>query len=598
MEKKNFHRAVIDPMDPMQPTYYGTFERSVELGGRTRRFLYYVPDGAMASTAGVMLLPPSGVSAEAFLENSSWKQLCETEECKEKFILCVLESGPEGWNDDEAYGDPMGDAAYIGAVQQAFTRRDLFCVHESKYDLVGYDAGAAAAQRAALTDPARYAGLACVGSTPVPAEFRAQASAAPCVNLDGFDDPEGRLGLRKGDIPLPIWMIATDAAGDADCWADLRDWCARNAAVLRPGKVARDTIAFVREAEPDYPADQDREAYRVWSSLIPGAREDFGESVNRRIWKDFLSRVRRWMGEPGGSLRMTEDPVRDLGCEYHYELVGGWMREWYVYVPRKVRENPLKPAPVVFACHGYSCTGEIYLGNAGWNRIADRYGFIVVAPTAVYDKLTLPGEPENTELPAWNLSGKKDRPDEIVFFRHMLDELRVRCAVDDERIYATGHSLGSLMAQYLGMALPEVFTAIAPCSGVLFDGLREVVLQNPNLVKTPRSEMPVWMFVGEREEWLIPHLPEGENAPARTIRLWWKRNSMPGPAPETFAEGWRTVGRWHDLTYRKDCHAMIRYTWVADLPHATGPEMSERIWCEFFSKIRKETKTGLIRWAD
>ena len=71
------------------------------------------------------------------------------------------------------------------------------------------------------------------------------------------------------------------------------------------------------------------------------------------------------MSEPGGSLRLTQDPVRDLGMEYRYEPVDGWMREWYVYIPQRVRQHPEKKVPLVFAVHGYSCTGEIYAGNSG-----------------------------------------------------------------------------------------------------------------------------------------------------------------------------------------------------------------------------------------
>ena len=593
MNLKNYSREEIDPMNPMRPTHYGLFDRTVDVGGRARRFLYYVPDGAMASTAGVMLLPPNGVTAAEFLEHSSWRQLCETEECKEKFILCVLEAEAGGWRDGECYGDPAGDAAYVEAVFGEFSRRNLFCVHESKYYLVGYGAGAAAAQRAALSNPALYAGLACVASTPVAPAFRERACADACLNFDGFEDPENRMGLHKGDIPLPVWMIAADAEGEADCTADLRGWCARNGAVLRPGRVAPDTIAFVREAETDYPVNQDREAYRVWSSLITNARDNLGEAVNRRIWKDFLSRVRRWMSEPGGSLRMTEDPVRDLNCEYHFELVGGWMREWYVYVPNQVRANPSKPVPVVFANHGYTCSGEIYLGNSGWNRVADRYGFLVIAATAPYDLIQGKGENEackfdNTSLPAWNIFGKPDRPDEIAFFRHMLDDVCARFAVDETRVYATGHSWGSMMTQYLGMAMPEVFAAIAPCSGVLFDEHDETMLRNPQVLQNPCAELPVWMFVGEMEPWLFPHLPEGENAPARSIRLWWQRNGLPGEAPNTFEEGWRAHGRWHDLTYQKEERPLLRYTWVGYMPHATMPEMSFRIWEEFFRHFSRE----------
>jgi len=603
MDFKNYHRVDIDPLAPMLPTYYGVFERKVEVGGHSRRFLYYVPDGAMASTSGVMLLPPDGIKAEDFLEKSNWKELCETEECKEKFILCVLEADEGGWQDEESYNNPEGDAAYIHAVYQEFSRRNLFCVHESRYYIVGYGGGGTAAQRAALNDPAVYAGLVCIDSRPVEPDYREQANAAICLNLDGFEDSSARLDLRKKDIPLPVWMISSSESNRQSVRPDLENWCGRCGAVPVPGRVAPDTTAYIRQEPVLYPENQDREAYRVWSSLIPNASESYGRFVNRRIWKDFLCRVRRWMSEPGGSLRMSEDPIRDLGCEYHYELVGGWMREWYVYVPHCLRGKNSAPMPVVFACHGYTCSGEIYLGNSGWNRVAEEYGFLVVAATGPFDTIDGKSENqacklENTQLPAWNIFGKSNRPDEIAFFRHILEDLRARYPVDLERVYATGHSWGSMMTQYLGMAMPEVFAAIAPCSGVLFDEHDEWMLQNPQIVPSPGVELPVWMFVGEMEPWLFPYFPEEENAPARSIRLWWDRNRFCGSAPQSFEDGWKINGRWHDLTLFKGGSPLLRYSWVEYMPHATMPEMSRRIWRELFSKVRRDLETGALCWIE
>lgn len=76
-----------------------------------------------------------------------------------------------------------------------------------------------------------------------------------------------------------------------------------------------------------------------------------------RIWNGFLSRHRRWMGDPGGNLRMYDDPLCNRHVEYHMEKVDGWLREWYVYVPEAVRQHPEVPVPLVFACHGYTCNG-------------------------------------------------------------------------------------------------------------------------------------------------------------------------------------------------------------------------------------------------
>ena len=33
----------VDPKDPFKPLYQGTFEETVEVGGKTRRYLLYIP---------------------------------------------------------------------------------------------------------------------------------------------------------------------------------------------------------------------------------------------------------------------------------------------------------------------------------------------------------------------------------------------------------------------------------------------------------------------------------------------------------------------------------------------------------------------------
>ena len=587
--------TALDPNNPYVPFNTGCYSLNLEIpGGGTRRMITYIPEGTQPSTAGVFLLPPSGVSAEEFLEKSNWKDIADGEETKEKLVLFLLESGKDGWNVGEEYGCAHGDIAYLRAAFAAGSLRTIICVHESKYYMTGYGDGAAIAQMAAMDDPAHYAGVVCVDAPPVNPEYIGAAAADYAVDLMGYQDPEHLHGIRKGDIPLPVWIIDSHWADETP---EARHWLRANGIEEGWQLFGRETHTYVRTAETPYPLNQDKEAYRVWISRIPNASRDLGRRLNRRIWKDFLYRVRRWMSEPGGSLRMTRDPVRDLGCEYHYEPVGGWMREWYVYVPQQVRENPHQSVPVVFISHGYTCSGEIYLGNSEWNRVADRYGFLVIAATGPYDYIRGEGENtackfENTQLPAWNIFGKQGLPDEIAFFRHMLADVKTRYQVDEERIYATGHSWGSMMTQYLGMAMPEVFAAIAPCSGVLFDEHDKTLLKNPQIISKPACDLPVWMFVGEREPWLFPHFPEGENAPARSIRLWWQRNHMEGDAPDTFREGWVQQGRWNDRGWDKNGIPMIRYSWITDLPHATMPEMSFRIWEDFFSKLRRDHTTG------
>ncbi len=168
--------------------------------------------------------------------------------------------------------------------------------------------------------------------------------------------------------------------------------------------------------------------------------------------RQFLFSQRRWMSGPVGDLRVTKNPEHDLGMEYHYEKIDGWMREWYVYVPESVKQHPEIKVPLVLAMHGYTCSGEIYAGNSEWYKVAAQYGFIVVHPTALQGKVDMENkviDPDFTPLPAWNIFAEDDRPDELHFFDTLLDRMIAEYPVDPSRVFATGHSWGSLMTHLL-----------------------------------------------------------------------------------------------------------------------------------------------------
>ena len=386
-----------DPKNPYVPKFSGTFELPVEYAGKKRRMLAYVPKDIRESTAGILVLGENGQTADDLLEHSGWCEIADTEECKERLIVFFLEPENGSWNTDEAYGTPDGDVAYINAAALAAADRKLFCVHESKFYLVGCKEGGVLANMAAAYDPAFFAGVASVGGSAVSEQYLTDCGQAYALNLDGFEDPEHRKNIRKQEIPMPAWIIddPTVSTGTGD--AILTYW--RNACEAEEGRqLSPDQYEYYRVKETPYSSNQEKEAYRVCHSSISGASEQYAKRLQRRIWKDFLYRQRRWMSSPGGELRMTKDPVRDLGMEYHYEEFDGWMREWYVYIPQSVRCNPDKKVPLVLAMHGYTCTGEIYAGNSGWYDVAERHGFIVVFPSALHAKVNMP---EQGLMPDW-----------------------------------------------------------------------------------------------------------------------------------------------------------------------------------------------------
>ncbi len=580
---------ICDPKNPYAPKFSGTFELPVEYAGKKRRMLAYVPHDIRESTAGILVLGENGQTADDLLEHSGWCEIADTEECKERLIVFFLEPENGAWNTNEAYGTPDGDVAYINAAALAAADRKLFCVHESKFYLVGCKEGGVLANMAAAYDPAFFAGVASVGGSAVSEQYLTDCGQAYALNLDGFEDPEHRKDIHKQDIPMPAWIIddPTVSTGTGD--AILTHW--RNACEAEEGRqLSPDQYEYYRVKETPYAPNQEKEAYRVCHSSIPGASEQYAKRLQRRIWKDFLYRQRRWMSSPGGELRVTKDPVRDLGMEYHYEEFDGWMREWYVYIPQSVRQNPEKKVPLVLAMHGYTCTGEIYAGNSGWYDVAEKYGFIVVFPSALHAKVDMPEQglmPDWAPLNAWNVFLEDDRPDELKFFSFLLDKMIAEYPVDEHRVFATGHSWGSLMTEMLALGLTERFAAVAPCSGAFFGGAYEKMTSLPYAAENG-VQLPIWMFWGSDEEWLIPCEPTHENETGLTVELWLKRNGKADMIPADWAQCANTVnGRFKDHYFDREGTAPVQFTQVDYMPHATMPEMSFRIWEEFFSKFSR-----------
>lgn len=578
-----------DPKNPYAPKFSGTFELPVEYAGKKRRMLAYVPHDIRESTAGILVLGENGQTADDLLEHSGWCEIADTEECKERLIVFFLEPENGTWNMDEAYGTPDGDVAYINAAALAAADRKLFCVHESKFYLVGCKEGGVLANMAAAYDPAFFAGVASVGGSAVSEQYLTDCGQAYALNLDGFEDPEHRKDIRKQDIPMPAWIIddPTVSTGTGD--AILTYW--RNACEAEEGcQLSPDQYEYYRVKETPYTPNQEKEAYRVCHSSISGASEQYAKRLQRRIWKDFLYRQRRWMSSPGGELRVTKDPVRDLGMEYHYEEFDGWMREWYVYIPQSVRRNPDKKVPLVLAMHGYTCTGEIYAGNSGWYDVAEKHGFIVVFPSALHAKVNMPEQglmPDWAPLNAWNVFLENDRPDELKFFSFLLDKMIAEYPVDAHRVFATGHSWGSLMTEMLALGLTKRFAAVAPCSGAFFGGAYEKMTSLPYAAENG-VQLPIWMFWGSDEEWLIPSEPTHENETGLTVELWLKRNGKADMIPADWAQRTCTVnGRFKDHYFDREGTAPVQFTQVDYMPHATMPEMSFRIWEEFFSKFSR-----------
>jgi polyhydroxybutyrate depolymerase len=125
--------------------------------------------------------------------------------------------------------------------------------------------------------------------------------------------------------------------------------------------------------------------------------------------------------------------------------VSGTTGTFLVHIPAGY--DPNTPTPIVFAFHGAGTSGEMFSGQFYGNLLSTLSNdFIVVHPDA-------------TDGNAWDTAA------DIPFFDAMLALLSSTYCVDENRVFATGHSSGGFFSNNLGCERGDVLRAIAPVSG-------------------------------------------------------------------------------------------------------------------------------------
>lgn len=156
--------------------------------------------------------------------------------------------------------------------------------------------------------------------------------------------------------------------------------------------------------------------------------------------------------------------------------------QMYLYVPQRVRPHPA----MVVAMHYCTGSGPAFFAATEFASLADRYGFIVVYPSApraghCFD-VSSPGSlvHDGTSDPAGILSM-------VRYAERHLD-------ADPDRVFATGLSSGAMMTNVLLGDYPDVFRAGSAMSGVPFgcfattDGsLWNTACANGRIIKTSQQ---------------------------------------------------------------------------------------------------------------
>ena len=573
-----------NPDDSYLPSCYGTVLTTIKVGAKEHRALMYMPKTARACSVMLTVLPPNGWTCERAFQESNWSHLAEDDEHRDKFAVLFLEPENGGeWNLDCSFGDENSPGALIHAVlEQILMSFKYVNVDGTRFGLLGYGEGGTAAQMAGMEYPTAISCVVSVGAPNVDPKFVKQAGDAVCDELCFYTVSGKAKGILNREIPVPCWIVDDPEYCMQSSQPALDYWRGTVGAYAEPIKVAPDTDGYYRDKPTPHPINQDFGAYRVWHSTFPGAVRQMGRTYNRRFWREFLWVISRHPGDPEGRMHVHKDPVRDCGAEYHYQRVDGWMREWFTYVPKSVRDNPDRPVPLVVAIHGFGCSGEYYFNDTQWYKVADERGFIVVCPSGTNGGKFQPPHCERPVMaPSWNQTAVPNLPNECVFFRELVEITCREHNIDRSRVYATGHSNGSTTSHLLGLALPDVFAAIG-CIGGAIPGVFLCVLDRPEVVNRPDLKVPAWIFIGQEEADMLPAFPKEGDITANTINMWLKIDGIEPVSGDGWTRGWVGNGRYQDLAFSDGKRPMVRFSNVQDMPHAATTEISYRLWDEFF----------------
>ena len=160
-------------------------------------------------------------------------------------------------------------------------------------------------------------------------------------------------------------------------------------------------------------------------------------------------------------------------------------RPFTVVIPSTYKKSA--PAPLVIVLHGYTSSGASTAGYLQLDAVANKKGFIYVAPNGTLDEAT---------ARFWNATDSccnfyKSKVDDGAYLKGIIDTVSKNYAIDSKRIYVIGHSNGGFMTHVMGCRYSAQIAAIASFAGELYKDASKCV---------PASPLSVLQIQGTQDE--------------------------------------------------------------------------------------------------
>jgi len=136
----------------------------------------------------------------------------------------------------------------------------------------------------------------------------------------------------------------------------------------------------------------------------------------------------------------------------------------FYYLPPSHNSN----LPIVVVLHGCSQTAVQVSNDLEWNKLANKYGFVVLYPE---QKMI-----NNSSLCFnWFLQSDNEKEKgELVSIISMIEMLQSKNDINANEIFVTGMSAGAAMTINLLAAYPEVFNAGASLAGMPYKAVKDI----------------------------------------------------------------------------------------------------------------------------
>jgi len=168
--------------------------------------------------------------------------------------------------------------------------------------------------------------------------------------------------------------------------------------------------------------------------------------------------------------------------------VGDLSREALIVLPSKASDAP---SPVVFGFHGHGGSSRNAMRSFQLERYWPEAIVVYMQGVPTPGRLT---DPEG-KLPGWQHNPGDHNDRDLKFFDAVLATLKQDYKIDENRIYATGHSNGGGFTYVLWLARPDVFAAFAPCAA----GTRSALQLTPKPAMHIAGENdPLVRFAGQQ----------------------------------------------------------------------------------------------------